>query len=210
MSDDRRSTFAPTLLVGLAAATLSAVATARPMATADLDDVPAVVAAAGTGEADLPLAASLSLVVLAAWGVCLVTRGAVRRAVLALGALAALGVLASLAVGSTTLQDAVAEDFVAAGATDVGSSFTGWFWAAWVGAALSATALVAAVRLVPTWPEIGRRYDTPTGAPAAVGAGEQDDLALWKALDEGHDPTATEPAADPSTGPTGGRAGPSA
>ena len=42
------------------------------------------------------------------------------------------------------------------------------------------------------WPEMGSRYDAP-GAAAATAAGppeEQTSLDLWKALDEGRDPTA--------------------
>ena len=52
---------------------------------------------------------------------------------------------------------------------------------------------VAAVRLVPGWPEMGRRYDAPAdAAPAAPEKApeEQENLDLWKAMDEGHDPTA--------------------
>ncbi len=41
--------------------------------------------------------------------------------------------------------------------------------------------------LVPSWPEMGDKYDRPTGPPAEQA---DDDLALWKALDEGRDPTA--------------------
>ena len=49
-----------------------------------------------------------------------------------------------------------------------------------------------AVRLVPTWPEMGSRYDAPgarepRGRPGAD-AVRQD---LWEALDEGRDPTDT-------------------
>ena len=44
-----------------------------------------------------------------------------------------------------------------------------------------------AVRLVPAWPEMGRRYDAPPGRRAP--AEPQGNLEIWKALDEGHDPT---------------------
>jgi hypothetical protein len=41
---------------------------------------------------------------------------------------------------------------------------------------------------------MGRRYDAPAGqapeAPAAKAPEEQENLDLWKAMDEGRDPTA--------------------
>jgi hypothetical protein len=46
------------------------------------------------------------------------------------------------------------------------------------------------------WPEMGRRYDAPAARAVAPGGGpaeEQENLELWKALDEGRDPT--DPAA---------------
>ena len=46
---------------------------------------------------------------------------------------------------------------------------------------------LAAVRLTPSWPEMGTRYDSPTGEVAPVEP--EGNLELWKALDEGHDPT---------------------
>ena len=44
---------------------------------------------------------------------------------------------------------------------------------------------------MPRWPEMGTRYDapaarTPTAVDAADDASNRD---LWKAIDEGHDPT---------------------
>jgi hypothetical protein len=62
-----------------------------------------------------------------------------------------------------------------------------------VGTLLTALALVVAVRRARTWPALGSRYDAP-GARAAAPAGEQD---LWRALDEGHDPTAEDDASRP-------------
>ena len=132
----------------------------------------------------MPLAAALSLVVLACWGVVLVTRRRVRRAVAALGLLAALGLAATVVVGWVTLDDQVLELLRAQptqastrGGAEVAT--TGWFWA-------------AAVRLVPHWPEMGDRYDAPGTGDGAAGVPSDDasNLDLWKAMDEGHDPTA--------------------
>ena len=58
---------------------------------------------------------------------------------------------------------------------------------------LAVVPAVLAVRLVPSWPEMGSRYDAPgTPAPATEPepTREQD---LWAALDEGRDPTDTGP-----------------
>ena len=46
-----------------------------------------------------------------------------------------------------------------------------------------------AVWQVPAWPEMGRRYDSPTGEERAVTADPESPLDLWRAMDEGHDPT---------------------
>jgi hypothetical protein len=63
-----------------------------------------------------------------------------------------------------------------------------------VAAVLAVLTTLAAVRLVPTWPEMGRKYDAPvdtTTSPAAEQPPEeQENLDLWKAMDEGRDPTA--------------------
>ena len=78
-----------------------------------------------------------------------------------------------------------------------GAGVTGWFVAAVVGALGLTASSALAVRQVPAWPEMGQRYDAPAGAPGAPGAGdgtaqggEVGSLDLWKAMDEGRDPTA--------------------
>lgn len=197
MAEPRR-TFAPVLLLGAAAGTLAAVAGNKPWvvdASGDTRVDPlGLVAEAG----EMPLAAALSLVVLACWGVVLVTRRRVRRAVAALGLLAALGLVATVVVGWVTLDDQVLEllraqpTHASTGGDGAEVATTGWFWAAAVGAVLSVVAAAAAVRLVPHWPEMGGRYDAPGAAEASTGVppGEATNLDLWKALDEGHDPTA--------------------
>ena len=85
----------------------------------------------------MPLAAALSLVVLACWGVLLVTRGRVRRVVAVLGLLAALGLVVAVVVGlrhacPTRSPDAARER---GRRRDLGDlSWTAWFWAAAVAA----------------------------------------------------------------------------
>ena len=50
-------------------------------------------------------------------------------------------------------------------------------------------AAAAAVRYAPAWPEMGSRYEAPVGAPATTAEDADGNLDLWKAMDEGHDPT---------------------
>jgi hypothetical protein len=72
----------------------------------------------------------------------------------------------------------------------IAANRTVWAWAALVGAIGSVLATLAAVRLTPGWPEMGTRYDSPAGEAAPVEP--EGNLELWKALDEGHDPTESD------------------
>ena len=145
----------------------------------------------------MPLAGALSFVLLAGWGVLLVTRGVVRRIFAVVGVLASLGLAASVVYALVALPDDVAGRFPGAG-VQVSTGFSAWLWAGVVAVLVSLVATVLAVRLVPAWPEMGRRYDAPgdpRGAAAPARPVDPDDpeagnLELWKAIDEGQDPTA--------------------
>jgi uncharacterized membrane protein (TIGR02234 family) len=204
MAESRR-TFGPVVLAGLASATLVAVAGDRVWAAADdpgsssTDKILGVVSGVGAHDAArMPLATALALVVLACWGVLLVTRGRVRRAVAGLGALAAVGVLATAVVGFVTVPDALRDQLVGTGVDRPGVHHTAWYWVALAGALVASACSVLAVRWVPSWPEMGSRYDAPVGAagpvpdraPEDAPPEEQSSLDLWKAMDEGRDPTA--------------------
>ena len=145
-----------------------------------------------SGVRESPLAVALALVVLACWGVILVTRGRVRRAVGALAALAAIGLLITTVMAFWSLQDALGEALFAASGVDTAQvSLTGWYAAALVGAVGSVVATLVAVRSAPTWPEMGSRYDAPAGE-SATEAEPEGNLEIWKSLDEGHDPTSSQ------------------
>ncbi|KQZ69937.1 Trp biosynthesis-associated membrane protein [Nocardioides sp. Root151] len=191
-----RSTFGPVLLLGLVGAALAAVGGAKAWyAVPDAaDTIDAPVATTDQFSLDMPLAGALGLVLLACWGVLLVTRGWVRRAVAVLGLVSSLGLVATFIQGWRTLPDDLADKLTetgtgqSAGSLDAG--FTGWFWAAGVGIVISVVATLLAVRLVPSWPAMGSRYDAPTGAQSGpVDVERANDGELWKAIDEGHDPT---------------------
>ncbi|MGA9746819.1 MAG: Trp biosynthesis-associated membrane protein [Nocardioides sp.] len=185
----RDRTFGPVVLGGLASAALSAVGSASDWATATGDNSGVAASGAADGARSAPLALALSLVALAAWGVLLVLRGRVRRLVAALGVVAAAGVVLATVAAFPQVRDDAVESAQAAGATSEAftSALTGWYWVTAVAAVLSTAALVVAVLKAPGWPAMGARYDNPAVAREAAPASEED---LWKALDEGRDPTA--------------------
>ncbi|WP_435741509.1 Trp biosynthesis-associated membrane protein [Nocardioides sp. SYSU DS0663] len=184
-----RRAFGPVVLAGLAGGTLAAVGGTRPWAVAQGGDHAVAASYALTDAGEMPSATAAALVVLACWGVVLVSRGRVRRAVAVLGAVAAAGVVAAVVIGWSTTAEAVrGSDLALAGAAGVGH--TGWFWASAAGAVLALVAGVSAVLLVPQWPEMGSRYDGPAAGRAPVEPGEASNLELWRAMDDGHDPTA--------------------
>jgi uncharacterized membrane protein (TIGR02234 family) len=191
-----RRTFAPVVLGGLASGVLAAVASSRTwLEYADPDPrIPDAVLAAGAG-GQVPLATALSLVVLACWGVLLVTRRMVRRMVAALGVVAAVGVVATVVYARFALPDQQPEPTALAGRDPGALSWTAWYWAAVVASVVSVAATALALRWVRHWPEMGRRYDAPAAAAdtqeqAPPPPEERSNLELWKAMDEGQDPTA--------------------
>lgn len=187
--DRRRRTFGPVVAAGLATAALAVVAGGQPFArgraTGGIGELSAAVEAGR-----VPAANALALVVLACWGVLLLTRGKVRRALGVLAVLASLGVVAAVVLGFGSAPDAVREAYRNLGADNPEVARTTWFWVALIAALLSVAASAYAVRLIPAWPEMGRRYDAPGPAPAPAPAEEPENLDLWKAIDQGRDPTA--------------------
>ena len=187
-----RATFVPVVGVGLASGTLAAVAASKPWVvdtslSAGSDPL-GLVADAG----EMPLALALSLVVLACWGVLLVTRGMVRRVVAVLALLVSVGLAITVVVGLFTLPDqvlaAVPEGASLSEEATV-TSVTGWAWAAAVAAVVSVVATTLAVWWVGHWPEMGSRYDAPGGAADEAPPEDPSSLDLWKSIDEGRDPT---------------------
>ncbi|WP_067439354.1 Trp biosynthesis-associated membrane protein [Nocardioides jensenii] len=191
-----RSTFGPVLLLGLVGAALAAVGGnkawyAVPDAAANID---APVSTSDQFALDMPLAGALALVLLAAWGVLLVTRGWVRRAVAGLALISSLGLALTYVQAVRTLPDDLADKLADSGTSQSTSSldagFTGWFWAAGAGIVISVVATALALRWVPSWPTMGSKYDAPSSSRTGpVDVERANDGELWKAIDEGHDPT---------------------
>jgi uncharacterized membrane protein (TIGR02234 family) len=189
---DHQRTFGPAVLVGLASGALVAVAGNQAWAKAaegqGIGEQVASVSVA-VGEAKAPLATALALVVLAAWGVLLVTRGRFRRVISWVVAVVATGLLAAVVGAVLAAPDAVLDAYEAYGVTDIDVQRTAWTWLALAGAMLSLGAAAIAVRDVVSWPQMGRRYDAPGAAEAKADPAESSNLDLWKAMDEGRDPT---------------------
>jgi hypothetical protein len=181
-----RRTFGPVVLTGLATSGALAVSGTQPWFAVPTDDeayecqAPCVgfsLEVAGTVSA----ANAVALVALACWGVLLVTRGPFRRAAAVIGLLAAVGGVVTVVLAYPRVPDDVreaAERYSSVVPDVIGP--TGWYWIGAVASVLGLLAWLAAVRFVPAWPEMGTRYDTPSGDPPED---------LWKAMDQGHDPT---------------------
>ncbi|RNL79679.1 Trp biosynthesis-associated membrane protein [Nocardioides marmorisolisilvae] len=184
--------FGPVVLAGLMTAALAAVTSAKAWVRLDLPASARVGLTADDLRADSPLALALSLVVLAAWGVVLVSRRWARQVVLVIALLADIGVLACLVRAPGDLPDQIRTQLSLGHAGS--ASPTAAYWVALVATLLGLVAIGQGVRYAPRWPEMSSRYDAPTGA-GSDGPGDDvraEDLAdreLWKAMDEGHDPT---------------------
>jgi uncharacterized membrane protein (TIGR02234 family) len=188
VSDSRRS-LATVAIAGLAAGAGAAVAGARVWARPAKPPTDFGLLPSQMLTADVPLAGALGLVLLAAWGVVLVTRGRVRRVVTYLLVLVAVGLVITTVAAYWSLDSRLGHDFDAletgVAYSRVHTEMTGWYWTALLSSLVALAAAVAAVRFGRSWPEMSRRYD----APGTVDAGSRSDTDLWRALDEGRDPT---------------------
>ncbi|HWU32929.1 MAG TPA: Trp biosynthesis-associated membrane protein [Marmoricola sp.] len=191
-----RKSFVPVVLGGLAAAALAAVASSKAWAALDKTDSNQVASWVGSS-GQLPLASALSLAALASWGALLVSRGRWRRWIALLGLAIALGSTVTAIVGyskaPSDLRHAVASS-VGTNVLRSSPGLTGWYWAALIADVLVVIALAFAVRDAPAWPAMSSRYDSPTGAKETQPqrARPETSLDVWKALDEGDDPTDTD------------------
>lgn len=194
-----RRLFAPVVLLGLAAGALAAVAGNKPWVTGSSGDVDTDADAASAMPSALsldavresPLAAALALVVLACWGVLLVTRGRFRRAVAVLALIGSVGLVAVTVEAFWSLPRKLADALFEASGTDTAvATLTGWYVAAAIASVLCVATTLAAVVLVRGWPEMGSRYDAPAGHATVESDAPTENIDIWKALDEGRDPTA--------------------
>ena len=135
----------------------------------------------------------MALALLAAWGVLLVTRGRLRRVVAVLVALLSLGLVAAVVLGVGSAEDGVRASIESFGVDCQELDLGAWFWAAVAALPFAVVPAVAAVRLVPAGPRwAAGTTPRPTLAsePPEQAPEQQENLDLWKAMDEGRDPTA--------------------
>jgi uncharacterized membrane protein (TIGR02234 family) len=186
-----RRTFGPAVLLGLLGSGLCALSGGKPWADSSGGSASALV---GASAGHVPLAGALGLVALACWGVLLVTRAVVRRVVAVLAALASAGLVATALLGRSAALDSARTATVDLGTTKAGVHVTGWWWLALVASLVALAAAVAAVRWCRSWPEMGSRYDAPASRPTPE---QLTDMDLWRAIDQGRDPTDPAEPADP-------------
>ena len=194
-----------TLLVGLLGAVAVTVGVSRPWASATAEQTGNPTLEATVSGADLvPLAGALGVVMLAAFGAVVATRGLVRRGLGVAIALASAIVAASAARppgAGDQLETALSAVGWAGG--DYASSVEPWRWVTFTGAVACLAAGTAVARYGGRWPTMSARYDAPVaGADQAVptapnpdGAGDDSgdrplsEAEVWRAIDEGRDPT---------------------
>jgi uncharacterized membrane protein (TIGR02234 family) len=194
----RSGGYAPSLLLGLLGAVGMTVGVARPWAaaTAHQRGVPPIEASV-TGADLVPLAGALGVVVLAAFGAVIATRGWVRRGLGVLIAIASVVVLVC-ALHPAGAGQALEEGLSNKGWTggDYTTSTPAWRWVVLAASFVCAFAGAAVARLGGRWSTMGKEYDVPatTQRPQDSTAASGDAMSeaeVWREIDQGRDPTQT-------------------
>ncbi|HNA98902.1 MAG TPA: Trp biosynthesis-associated membrane protein [Marmoricola sp.] len=189
-----RNSFIPAVVLGFSGAGLITVAGSKPWVTLT---GPAPASGPATDELlKQPLAGALGLLLLATWGVILVTGPVARWLAAGLGLVTSIGVVGTVIDGYQIAERVSAE----LGTQDAVRS--NWLWVALLGAVLALAAGALAIRFAPGWPRMSSRYDSPTAAtgqadsgtslPGDPAAGDRQ-RELWDQINQGNDPTAHEP-----------------
>jgi uncharacterized membrane protein (TIGR02234 family) len=187
-----RRLYAPVVLGTLAAGGLSFFAASRSWAHVRVatDGLPSD-SIDVTGSDAQPLVSALALVVVTAALAVLAASPRVRRAVGVLTALVAVAGAVIVLLGGSSLDSAVDHAVEASPAyTGTGDhDFTAsvWKYVTALGFVLAAILGGVTARLGAVWPTMSSRYDAPAARPAVTAP--QSDAEMWKALDEGRDPT---------------------
>jgi len=180
-------------VVGLLAAIGILVGSARPWASATSRAAGLPTIQSSVSGTDLaPLAGALGVVVLAAFGAVIATRGWVRRG------LGLLIVAASCVVLIAAVAPGGAHEALAAGLSAKGwsggayeSSTVGWRWLVLICALLTVGTGAVTARYGGEWAVMGQRYDAPEpdGPVPAKPAADLTETEVWRSIDQGHDPT---------------------
>lgn len=193
MTAGGRRLYAPVVLGVLATGGLAFVALGRTWESARVaaDGLPGDVVKVSGSDA-YPLASALALVVVTAAIAVLATGRRVRRGVGALVVVASAGAVIALVDGRSALDSAISDAVTASpaftgGGGSVVRSTTSWDVVAIAAFVVAAALGVVVAVLADRWPTMSGRYEAPSASSApAVPETEAD---IWKALDEGRDPT---------------------
>lgn len=147
-----------------------------------------------TGSEAHPLVAALALVVAAAGLAVLSTRGRLRQGIGVLTVVSAVIILVVVVSGRGGTEDAftqaVAESTAFTGSNAPEMNHTWWPWGV---AALSVVAAALGgltIAFGRVWPTMSGRYEAPQATKQPdVDAAEDAGSDVWKAIDEGRDPT---------------------
>jgi uncharacterized membrane protein (TIGR02234 family) len=189
-----RRLYAPVVLATLAVGGLAFFAAGRTWAEAEVKAEGLAAAKVSVSGSDAqPLVSALALVVVTAALAVLAAGPRLRRVVGGLTMLVAIGGAVAIPfTGGGRLADAVTKAAEASPAYTAPASLHSVSHHPWdlVTVAAFAIAFVlgaVTLRLGPVWPTMSTRYDAPSRRPVT---GELSDTDLWKAMDDGHDPTA--------------------
>lgn len=204
MTAARRRLYGPCVLAGILVGAVMLFAGSRTWASVEVappgmtvDDVEV------TGAASVPLVSAMAFVVMAAAVAVLASGGWLRRAVGLLIVVAAGVAAVAVLMAGSAIDDAVRDAVVASPSMTGGvaerdafvdaAGQTVWRWIALAAALVGIAVGGAVVAYATAWPRMGSRYDAPTKPTrheTAKPADDRDATDLWKALDEGDDPTA--------------------
>ncbi|HSI26909.1 MAG TPA: Trp biosynthesis-associated membrane protein [Aeromicrobium sp.] len=145
-----------------------------------------------SGHDAAPVLVAVALVV-AAGGLAVVAAGGWLRQLIGL-VIAALSVLAAVAAyrvdaAGQPLAEALKASPAFVGAVPPAAERHAWQTVAWLAFVVAAVLGLAVAALSREWPRMGRRYASPAAIPPADPTDGDDPAAVWKAFDEGRDPT---------------------
>lgn len=144
-----------------------------------------------TGATAEPIVSALALVAVTAALAVLASSPRLRRAVGAFTVVVAVAGIVIVLAGGSSVDNAVRKA-VKASPAFTGSNLPPTHHTIWLAVTIAAFLLVAGLgavttRFGPVWPTMGSRYDAPGALPE--GGVPLTDTDMWKAFDEGRDPT---------------------